>query len=306
MIKANNSLPLVSVIIPTYNRPHTIERAIKSVLNQTYQNIELIVIDDNAKNKQARIETSKILQKYPSIKYIKNTKNLGGARTRNVGIENAKGKYIAFLDDDDEFLPEKIAKQVSLFESQSKIDKKTCLVYCYQLNIYPDKKKTKKVAADHEGNALYEHILKFTMPTSTWLCDKEKIIKIGGFDDMPSQQDLALMLKLLDNGYTIYRVPEILLNFYVHAPGNGITKTGPDFISQVIAYQNLCRESFDKLTTKQTKKIEHNFHNRLCNCYIQSKDHKKAHNELKTMFGMCPFSIANYKNLIKLLLAKHK
>lgn len=291
--------PLVSVIIPTYNRPHTIKRAIKSVVNQTYKNIELIVVDDNAKNTDARIKTKKIVSKYSNAKYIINNKNLGGSRTRNVGIKAARGKYVAFLDDDDEFLPTKIAEQIDLMEQKQSEDKNTCIIYCYQNSIQINgKSKVKK--ANHEGNALYEHILKFTMPTSTWLCDKEKLLKIGGFDDMPSQQDLALMLKVLDNGYSIYRVPKALLNFYVHKPGDGITKTGKDFVEQVKCYHRLCRQSFSKLNKKQIDKIEHNFHNRLCNCYIQMHDYANAKKELNTMFRSRPFEISNYKNLIKI------
>lgn len=123
-------LPLVSVIIPTYNRPHTIERAIRSVYSQSYSNIEIVVVDDNAKNLNARKKTSEIMKKYPRVKYIKNQKNVGGAESRNIGIRTAKGKYVAFLDDDDEFLPSKISRQVALMEQMRK-NKNIALVYCY-------------------------------------------------------------------------------------------------------------------------------------------------------------------------------
>ena len=130
MVTPVKKLPLVSVIIPTYNRPHTIERAIRSVYSQSYSNIEIVVVDDNAKNLNARKKTSEIMKKYPRVKYIKNQKNVGGAESRNIGIRTAKGKYVAFLDDDDEFLPSKISRQVALMEQMRK-NKNIALVYCY-------------------------------------------------------------------------------------------------------------------------------------------------------------------------------
>ena len=107
---------VVSVIIPTYKRPKELERAIISVKNQTYKNIEIIVVDDNANDIEQRKSTEQVVKKYENIVYIQNKENLGGSKTRNIGIENAKGKYIAFLDDDDEFLPNKIEQQIKLYK----------------------------------------------------------------------------------------------------------------------------------------------------------------------------------------------
>lgn len=104
---------LVSVIITTYKRkPSILKRALDSVVNQTYKNIEIIVIND-APEYDERINIDKLINMYRennNIRYIVNSHNLGGNAARNVGIKVAKGEYIAFLDDDDEFLPEKISK----------------------------------------------------------------------------------------------------------------------------------------------------------------------------------------------------
>ena len=110
---------LISVIIPTYKRIDTLERALDSVFNQTYTNIELIVVDDNAKFPETREKVEKIIEKYNGkIKLIKNKDNLGGGLSRNEGIKVASGKYIAFLDDDDEYYPEKLEKQYSLLKEK--------------------------------------------------------------------------------------------------------------------------------------------------------------------------------------------
>lgn len=110
--------PLVSCIIPTYNRANFVERAIQSVLNQTYKNIEVIVVDDGSEDNTKEVVLS---IKNERIKYIRLHRNFGAAFARNVGIVNAEGEFIAFLDSDDYFLPEKIEKQVEAMMSDSSI-----------------------------------------------------------------------------------------------------------------------------------------------------------------------------------------
>ena len=106
--------PVVSVIIPTYNRAHLIGRAIRSVLDQTYQDWELIVVDDASTD-----DIPGIVKGFTDgrVKYIRHDENKGAAAARNTGIQAARGAYIAFLDSDDEWLPEKLERQVQAFES---------------------------------------------------------------------------------------------------------------------------------------------------------------------------------------------
>src|SRR5690606_408488 len=105
---------LVSIIMPTYNRANRISDAIKSILNQSYENWELIIIDDCSTDK-----TAPVVQDYidfdSRIQYRKLTHNIGASAARNVGLKNAKGDYITFLDSDDEYFPSKIEKQLNLF-----------------------------------------------------------------------------------------------------------------------------------------------------------------------------------------------
>jgi glycosyltransferase involved in cell wall biosynthesis len=106
-------MPKVSVIIPTFNRPDMISRAIQSVFDQNYKDYEIIVVDDgvekNAENTVLSIASGK-------IKYIKHETSKGGGAARNTGIKNSSGEYIAFLDDDDEWLPEKLSVQMEMLE----------------------------------------------------------------------------------------------------------------------------------------------------------------------------------------------
>lgn len=105
--------PLVSVIIPTHNRSVLLERAVKSVRQQTYTRLEIIVVDDASTDDTA--EVVKLISD-SRIRYIRHVSNRGGSAARNTGIEIAQGKYIAFLDDDDEWVSEKIEIQLSALD----------------------------------------------------------------------------------------------------------------------------------------------------------------------------------------------
>ena len=108
--------PLVSVIIPTYKRSDMLPRAINSVLKQTYENVQVVVVDDNDSNSEYRRCTEKQMSFYANdkrVKYIRHCKNSNGAVARNTGIKNADGEIITFLDDDDVYQTDKIKKQVS-------------------------------------------------------------------------------------------------------------------------------------------------------------------------------------------------
>jgi len=108
--------PRVSAIIPVYNRRHTIGRAIQSVLEQTFQDFEIIVIDDGSTDGTgAMVEGPRDAR----IRYVRHERNRGAAAARNTGILAARGGYLAFLDSDDEWLPHKLAEQIALLEATS-------------------------------------------------------------------------------------------------------------------------------------------------------------------------------------------
>ena len=109
----NNSL--VSIVVATYKRDLSLRKALESLINQTYKNIEIIVVDDNS-NEEWNKKVKEIIDDFinkSNIIYIKNEKNKGSAQTRNIGIEKANGEYITFLDDDDIYLPNKILNQLN-------------------------------------------------------------------------------------------------------------------------------------------------------------------------------------------------
>ncbi|WP_157208633.1 glycosyltransferase family 2 protein [Mariniflexile maritimum] len=110
--------PLVSVITPLFNSENYISETINSVINQTYQNWELLLIDDGSTDKTVEIVTN-FMAKNPNIKLLKNDINLGAAISRNKGIDAAQGDYIAFLDADDIWKPEKLQVQIKFMQAQN-------------------------------------------------------------------------------------------------------------------------------------------------------------------------------------------
>ena len=106
--------PLVSVVIPTFNRSELVARAIRSVREQTYSNLEIIVVDDASRDDTQKVVTG---MSDARIRYIRHETNRGGSGTRNTGIRAATGEYIAFLDDDDEWEPSKTEEQLKMLQT---------------------------------------------------------------------------------------------------------------------------------------------------------------------------------------------
>jgi len=188
--------PLVSVIIPTYKRNELIERAIDSVLKQTYNNIEIIIIDDNGNNIYRKKTKNKIQKylKFGNVLYYQHKINKGGSQARNTGIKLAKGKFITFLDDDDYYLPNRIEILLKNFDVD---DFDAVISSMYRENIYG-----KKINVDSNycrGSNLKEFILEGNIYTSMILIKKDFIKKIGGFDPIPRFQDKLFMIKFFEN-----------------------------------------------------------------------------------------------------------
>lgn len=263
---------LVSVVIPTYARNDMLERAINCVLKQTHQNLEIIVIDDNPADSEYRKMAEAIMEKYKEdsrIRYIQNPQNLGGAGARNVGIEFSKGEYIAFLDDDDEYYPEKIEKQLKVFLNSP--SDKLALVYCDVEHAGRDGSVDCVIKAKHRGNCLYEAIVDDCIAnTSEWLVKKSLLNDVGNFSIVPCKQDSTVIIKLLRAGYEVDFVPEVLCR-YNNFTGVVRISFGPKKVEGEKLFCDLCRESYDLFTKRQIRNIEYSNSKRM---YLLLKSRK--------------------------------
>lgn len=191
---------LVSIITPVYNAEKFVEDTIKSVKSQTYENWELLLIDDCSSDSSADI-IKRYAKDDSRIKYIKLNKNSGAAVTRNTGLSNAEGRYIAFLDSDDIWKPTKLEKQMELLKSE-----KVGFCFTSYRYIQQNGEPMNKVARAPK-KIDYNGLLKNTIiGCSTVLIDK-KIIGEFEMTNVRRGQDTATWLKLLkrtDFAYGIY------------------------------------------------------------------------------------------------------
>lgn len=215
---------MISIIMPTYGRTAEIVlRAVDSIIKQTYVDWELYVVDDNKENNLYSEAIKNALEdlKDTRIHYLRMEKNSGACAARNKGIQESKGEYVAFLDDDDEWLPERLEKQLPGLE-----DDNVGFTYCgvWILNEMTGKKKSSLIQFKH-GNVYYD-LLKgnFMGGVSNFIIKRSAMDKCGAFRvDMPSSQDYELWIRL-SKQYDVSSIAENLTVLHVHE-GDSITRS---------------------------------------------------------------------------------
>ncbi len=193
-VSEKESIPMVSVIVPTYNRPASLVKTLKSVLNQTYQNFEIIVVNDAGTNVEDIVRKLNAKQ---SIVYSAHDTNKGLAATRNTGIKAAKGKYIAYLDDDDIYLPDHLGTLVKILEST---DYKVAYTNAYRAHYekvnenYAVTKRTVPYSFDVDHNQL---LVRNLVPVLCVMHEKSCLDEVGYFDEsLPTHEDWDLWIRM--------------------------------------------------------------------------------------------------------------
>ncbi|MDR7666384.1 glycosyltransferase [Methanosarcina sp. Z-7115] len=206
----NERNPGVSVVIPTYNRAHLISRAIQSVLDQTYQDLEIIVVDDGSID-----NTGEIIKSFQDtkLKYIRYNKNKGASAARNTGIKAAKGKYIAFQDSDDEWFPDKLERQMEVFGDAPP---EVGVVYSGFYRIEADKKIyfPSDRFTQKEGNIHNELLKGNFVGTPTVLIKKECFENTKYFDEnLPALEDWELWIEISKHYFFKYINKPLLYSY---------------------------------------------------------------------------------------------
>lgn len=211
----NKSKPLVSVIIPTYSRPYFLERAINSILSQTYTNIEIIVVDDNEPSSDYRKETENVMNQYKNntkVKYFRHSKNRNGSAARNTGWNNSSGEYITFVDDDDVLDNSKIEEQVKCLEN---LDDEWGACYT-AYKIVKQNGKNQVSNEKRQGNC-YVYALMRTMfmgSGSNLFLRKKVVDEINGYDEsFKRNQDVEFLVRVTEK-YKIAFIDKNLLTIY--------------------------------------------------------------------------------------------
>jgi len=187
---------LVTVIIPYYRKKQYISKSLKSALNQSYKNLEIILIYDDEKKNDLKF-IKQLALKDKRIKLVVNKNNLGAGRARNSGIKISKGKYIAFLDADDIWLKNKISKQLK-FMNKNKVDFTHTSYSIVDENNYVISNRSAK-----DFMCLDDLIKSCDIGLSTVML-KKKVLKNVKFPELKTKEDFVLWLKLLSKNIKIY------------------------------------------------------------------------------------------------------
>jgi glycosyltransferase involved in cell wall biosynthesis len=207
-------MPKVSVITISHNRPSLLSRSIASALSQDYSDFELIVVDDSSSNKPWRVVNS---FEDPRIKYIRLESEITPSAADNVGIKSAHGDYITFLDDDDEWLPTKLSKQVMAFD---RAGSSVGLIYT-GISYIDEVKGTRKSFLPVYRGRVFDQLLLgcFIWAQSSVMIRRDVLAEVNGFDgSLQSIHDWDLYLRIAEN-YEFDYVPEVLVNYYCNYVG---------------------------------------------------------------------------------------
>lgn len=230
MVAEKEEFPLVSIIITTYRRENELGRALCSACIQKYKNIEIILVDDNADskwNEKVNSIVDKVIHLYKKdIILISNNKNVGSAKSRNIGIKAASGYYVTFLDDDDIYLEEKVSFQV---EEMLKSDADFSVT---DMLLYDDRERLKEKRIRNDFNVqsqidLYKyHIMHHLTGNDTFMFRTEFIKKIGGYRAIDIGDDYYIIQKAIIKGGKFVYIHKCHVRAYLHKGENGGLSSG--------------------------------------------------------------------------------
>lgn len=202
-----SNFPLISVIIPVYNRERYLKEAIESVLAQTYPAIELIVVDDGSSDRSAEIA-----QSYPVIYYYQT--NGGISAARNAGIALATGEFIAFLDSDDIWVTDKLAKQMAAFDANPNLE----AVFGYAQNFYsPEVNQDFRKRIRCPEQPIAAHL------ATAMLIKRSAFMRIGLFDTkLKVTMDVSWYMSAIENQLQLLTIRDVVFHRRLHETNNGI------------------------------------------------------------------------------------
>lgn len=265
-------------------------RAIDSALDQDYQSIEVIVVDDNDPDSAYRRDTEVCMSHYDAedrVIYLKHSENRNGAAARNTGIKQARGKYIAFLDDDDLYLPAKISEQIDYIKRHPEYD----AVYCQAI-------KRGVVIAKNlpEGDLAKQLLLMGThMFTPSLMFRREALKTIGGFDEsFRRHQDYELLLKFFRAGFKIGVVQKPLIEIGANLGENALS--GADYEKTKERFLKTFADDINLLDSEShgfKNKVFARHYSSVFLTYLKARQYKSAIRIFKTYFCKSPSSFSS-------------
>lgn len=286
-----NKEELVSAVVITYNRPvEILKRAVTSVINQTYSNFELIVVNDYPENSQLKDEIKMMLDSFNDnrIRYIVHKKNMGACKARNTGILQSSGEYVCLLDDDDEWLPNKMKLQMQGFKDDS-----VGLVYSPFYNVKGNSTSELAVRGTKSGRLLQDMLRENCVGgTSMTMLKREVFEKCGMFDEnLLSSQDYDLWVRVaMKYNFCYVDVPLTIR----HMQEDSITS---NFSKQLQGFEYF-NNKHASLYERNSKAFNYRC-NRRANKWYEQGHFKEAWGAYKLAIKACPISIYNISEPIK-------
>jgi beta-1,4-mannosyltransferase len=233
-------VPRVSVVVPVYNRPAKVRRAIESVLSQTYQEFEIVVVDDGSTDDTAHAVRAIV---DPRIRCIRHETRRGGSAARNTGIRASAGEFIAFLDSDDEWLPSKLESQIAVFERSAR---DVGLVYTGAVLQFAQREQ--QVFPKYRGHIVNRLLAENVVgSTSVGMVRRDVLLRVGGFDEaLPAKQDADLWLRIAEH-YLVDYVPMCLARIHKLPDDGRVTSA----TNRVAARELFLRKHREKLERSQ-------------------------------------------------------
>jgi len=271
--------PLVSIVVRTRDRPKLLEKALRSINAQTYRPIEVVLVNDGGCDLSEEILRD--ILKDVSLNYIRLKDNVGRARAGNIGIENAKGDYIGFLDDDDELYPEHLETLTSfLFSSDYKI------AYTDSLMVYKDYIGETNVKGNYKTELAFSEDFNYDkllfenyIPFMCLLFNRDVLIASGGFDSsLELYEDWDLLIRI-GKVTPFYHIKKITSNYNQWSSDYQISQLSKDVIFLKDAYLRIINKHFDKFTPN----CIHNY----MSSYVSTRQMlKRIENELENVKGL--------------------
>ena len=275
----NKDFPLVSVVMATFHREGELKRALASLAQQTYPQVEVILVDDNgdsAWNQKVEriVEIWRRKENIP-MKYIQNQENHGSAESRNQGIRAASGRYVTFLDDDDKYGPDKVFHQVRHMQKEGSDFSITDLALYNEKGKLEERRRRYylKEGVRYDRRKLLElHLLYHLTGTDTLMFRKEYLDKIGGFPPIDVGDEFYLMKEAITGGGQFSYLKRCEVKALVHTETEGLSSRESKIQGENALYEYK-KSFFPKLGKDSVRKIRMRHHLVLAYTYLRSRDY---------------------------------
>lgn len=285
----------VSVVLTTYNRPSLLERSLGSVLNQTFCDWECIVVDDASDE-----SVKSIVESFNDsrIRYYRHKKNRGLSAARNTGLRLASSSMVAFLDDDDEWLPKKLEKQVECLEQA---ERDVALVHSWMETVRNGD------VVDVKCPELKGDIFKHTIDRqplgngSTWLLRRSSVIEKGGFDESLPRGVDGDLIRRLSKEYKVDYVPEVLVRYYIGHGNKRITRLKHGGAENAVISEKTKLSKFEEFF-QDNPALEARVRSGLGFYHVASENYHDAYVNYKKAIYLSPLEAKIYKEAARSLM----